>query len=140
MTIPDISPDFQMEKWPKHWKKNKRERQLHFESRHKTKDEKIIPVEVHTNFIIYEGEELDCSFARDIAERKAFEINLKSFKQLLDQGGDGIYIVDPENRHFIDCSESACRMLGYTKEEILKFRVDDIGKGTHLDNQHWRSY
>ena len=137
MTIPDICPDFKMERWPEHWKKNKRKRQLHFESFHKTKDGKIFPVEIHTNFIVYEGEEMDCLFARDISIRKALESNLKRFKQLLDQGGDGIYIIDTEDRHFIDCSESACKMLGYSKEEILKLRVDDIGKGTHLNSQQW---
>jgi signal transduction histidine kinase/ActR/RegA family two-component response regulator len=43
------------------------------ESRHKSKDSKIFPVEITVNYLEFEGKEYNCAFARDITERKEAE-------------------------------------------------------------------
>jgi PAS domain S-box-containing protein len=64
--------------------------------------------------------------ARDITERKRAEESLKLFRNLLDQSGDAIEVIDPVTLAFIDCNESAYRSLGYSREEFLSLTVFDI--------------
>ena len=40
------------------------------ETRHRTKDGRILPVEVMANYLSFGGREFDCAFARDITRRK----------------------------------------------------------------------
>ena len=44
-----------------------------FETVHRTKNGRLIPIEVSVNFLIYEGKEYHCAFVRDITERKRAE-------------------------------------------------------------------
>ncbi len=48
------------------------------------------------------------------------------FKQVIDNVGDAIYIIDSASHRIIDCNLTATSMLGYTREEILKLTVEDI--------------
>lgn len=87
------------------------------------------------------------------------EQTLIRFRAMMDQAGDAIFLIEPETGRFCDCNETACRMLGYTRQELIggltvfdvevahqnktlkqwQFRVDMIkrankpilGKGTH---------
>lgn len=63
---------------------------------------------------------------RDISMHKANEANLRMFRSLLDMSGDAIEVVDPENHRFIEVNETACRALGYSREELLTMRVPDV--------------
>lgn len=47
------------------------------------------------------------------------------YRQLMEQAVDGMYVHDLQNG-IVDVNESACRMLGYSKEELLKMTVTDI--------------
>ncbi len=54
-----------------------------FESHHYTKEGKAIPVEISSNYILFEGEEYTCSIVRDITNRKRKEADLKAaFKEI----------------------------------------------------------
>jgi PAS domain S-box-containing protein len=74
MKISDIDPD-----WPiggdfeKSWNQIKELGYQETESRHQTKEGDIFPVELLSNFVEFEGEEYNCTFARDITQRKRFE-------------------------------------------------------------------
>lgn len=64
---------------------------------------------------------------------KAFkEINKKSvndlelFKNLINQSNDALYIVDSETTQILNFNDTACKTLGYTRNELLKMRVTDI--------------
>ena len=65
-------------------------------------------------------------FATDITERKRAEESLKLFRSLLDRSNDAIEVLDPDTLRFLDCNESACRSLGYSREEFLAMSVADI--------------
>lgn len=134
MTIPDINPDFHQENWEEHWRQNKKDKTQTFETVHKTKEGKIIPVEVTTNFITFEGEEYDCSFSKDISQRKKLLLEFKRFRNIMDQAGESIYIADPETKKFLDCNAEACSMLGYTKKEVLQLRIPDIVTSFHTSS------
>jgi PAS domain S-box-containing protein len=64
--------------------------------------------------------------AVDITERRQVQEALHLFRKLIDQSNDAIEVVDPETLRFLDVNESACRDLGYTRDEILSLHVPDI--------------
>jgi PAS domain S-box-containing protein len=62
----------------------------------------------------------------DITERKRAEESLQLFRNLIDQSGDAIEVIDQTTFRFIDCNESAYRSLGYSREEFLSLTIFDI--------------
>jgi len=48
------------------------------------------------------------------------------FRTLLDNSTDAIEVIDPVTLRFLDINETACRALGYTREELLSMGVFDI--------------
>ena len=86
MTVHDVDPDFPAEVWPKHWEELKRRGSFTFESRHRTKEGGLVPVEITVNYMEFEGKEYNCAFVRDITERKQAEESLqKSHDELEDK-------------------------------------------------------
>jgi PAS domain S-box-containing protein len=71
--VSDIDPEFPAERWSHHWRSLKAQRSLSFESRHRTQDGHIFPVEVNANYFEYGGREYNLALARDITERKRAE-------------------------------------------------------------------
>ena len=73
MCVPDVNPDFPVERWPDEWARRKSKRSLIFESRHRAKDGRVFPVEINSNFIEYDGQAYILGLVRDISERKRAE-------------------------------------------------------------------
>ena len=65
----DIDLDFTADKWVKVWDALKGQGKLTLETKHRTKDGRIIPVEIMANYLTFGGKELNCAFARDISQR-----------------------------------------------------------------------
>ncbi len=67
--------------------------------------------------------------ARDISGRKRAEAAMRSseerYRTLFAYAPDGIVIADPES-HYIDANASVCRMLGYTRDELIGMHASDI--------------
>ncbi len=65
----------------------------------------------------------------DITERKKAEEKIsqseEKYRSLIVQASDGIFIADEKGK-YIDVNESACQMLGYSKEEIINFYIKDL--------------
>ncbi|WP_159790619.1 PAS domain-containing sensor histidine kinase [Sodalinema gerasimenkoae] len=76
MTIHEINPDLPPEIWPDYWDQIREFGSFTLESRHRTKDGKVFPVEITINSLVYNDEEYTCTFARDISERKHAEAEL----------------------------------------------------------------
>jgi two-component sensor histidine kinase len=70
MRVPDIDPDFPAARWATYLREVTREGSLTFETRHKTKDGRIFPVEINTNYFKYNGIHYSMALVRDITERK----------------------------------------------------------------------
>jgi len=85
MTVHDIDPLYPAATWPEFWEKLKQVDSLIFESIHRTKEGKLIPVEINVNFFEYKGKEYQCGFARDITERKQAEELLKESMERLNE-------------------------------------------------------
>lgn len=68
----------------------------------------------------------------DITKHKETELALtdseQKYRDLFEHASDAIFIIDPATRRFLDVNESAARRLGYTREELLQLKLDDIQK------------
>jgi PAS domain S-box-containing protein len=73
MTVHDIDPNFPAEAWPRHWEELEQRKSFVFESLHRTKDGRLVPVEITVNYLEFEGNEYNCAFARDISVRRRAE-------------------------------------------------------------------
>jgi PAS domain S-box-containing protein len=49
-----------------------------------------------------------------------------SFDLLFEQSSDAVYIIDPLEDRILDANTAGCRVLGYTREELLATSVSDI--------------
>lgn len=66
---------------------------------------------------------------QDVTLRRQAESALRQseqrFRALFDQAGDSIFIANAEGE-YTDANLSACRMLGYTREELIGSRTSDL--------------
>lgn len=51
---------------------------------------------------------------------------LTLFRTLIDHSNDSIEVIDPATGRFLDINQTACRQLGYTREEMLSMSLPDI--------------
>jgi two-component system sensor histidine kinase/response regulator len=124
MTIYDV--DLTLPKnWRGGWDELKRHGALVHEAVHTTKDGVDIPVEVRANYVEHDGAEYNFVFASDIRERKRMEEQLRLTQLSVNRAGDQIFWVSPEGR-FLFVSDSTCKQLGYTKEELLNMTIYDV--------------
>ncbi len=67
---------------------------------------------------------------RDVTARRAAEQRLQeseSRTQAIFEGAqDGILVADASTRRFVDANPAICEMLGYSRDELVGRRVDDI--------------
>ena len=73
MTVRDISPDSNPERFEQFWETVKEKGAHTFETRHRRKDGYVFPVEITANYLEHDGVAYICAFARDITERKRAE-------------------------------------------------------------------
>jgi PAS domain S-box-containing protein len=82
MTIEDIDPSLNPERWAALWAKVRQRTAVTFESTHLKKDGKFFPVEVFANFLSFQGQEFMCAFARNISERKTLQLQLEQAQKM----------------------------------------------------------
>ncbi|MCU0868110.1 MAG: PAS domain S-box protein [Burkholderiales bacterium] len=90
------------------------------------KDGREVPVEIRRSFLHSGGRRLVMTSVRDVTERLASEGALARFRAALDIAADGIFLVDRATMRFVDVNETACRMLGYTRDELLRIGPVEI--------------
>jgi len=63
---------------------------------------------------------------QDITQVKDAERSLRLFRTLIDQSNDAVEVLDPETLRVLDVNETACKHLGYSREELLAMTVYDF--------------
>jgi len=69
MSVHDVDPNFPEKEWAGHWQELKDKGSFLLKTQHKTKKDRLFPVEVVVNYMAFEGKEYNCAFARDITAR-----------------------------------------------------------------------
>ena len=96
--VMDIDPNFDSKIWNSHWVILKEKKHLTIVSSLLKKDGNILETEVNTNYINFNGIELNCAFVRDISERKREEEEKEktrlNYEALINSTADLMWSVD----------------------------------------------
>ncbi|HEY3274818.1 MAG TPA: PAS domain S-box protein [Methanocella sp.] len=100
-----------------------------FETVHRGKDGKRIPVEVSSRGVTIGNDRVLLSIVRDISERKRTEAALLEsetrFRNIFEDSAVGIYLIDEAGR-ILACNNAIQEMLGYGHDELLMLTVKTI--------------
>jgi PAS domain S-box-containing protein len=113
MRITDLSPSFEPERWPQHWQDLRSQQSMSFESTHRTRDGRMLPMEVELNFIEFDGQEFNFAFMRDISERKRAQAEIMRGESMLRDAIDAVdeafVLFDPQDV-LVYCNEKYRRL------------------------------
>ena len=82
-----------------------------------------------------DAELLDCmsyvgSQIGQFIQRTRAEEELRRFRTAMDVSADLVLLIDPVTQRYVDVNETACRVLGYRREELLGMAVADVFSAT----------
>ena len=69
---------------------------------------------------------------QEITTKKRRDLERERFRKLLDQSGESILVVEPYTGRFLDVNQTASRVLGYSREELLELSLNHIEVGLPL--------
>ena len=72
--------------------------------------------------------------ACDVSERERARRQLQLTRHAVEQANDALFQVGSDGA-FRDANAAACRLLGLTREQVLRLRVPDVD--TQIDNTQW---
>jgi len=94
------------------------------------KDGTVIYADVNAAGGIIDGKKCMIGFFTDVTSRKMAEEALKDsesrYKTLFENAVEGILVAEIETRKFIYANPAACKMLGYTEDELKRMYVNQI--------------
>ncbi|BAY37917.1 diguanylate cyclase with PAS/PAC and GAF sensors [Nostoc sp. NIES-2111] len=144
MYVYELDPDFPQQAWTSHWQELKEQKCMTFISQHRTKDGRLIPVEVTLNYVEFDGEEYNFAFARDISEQQAAMVKRieaetalreseERYRSVILAMAEGI-VLQQADGHITACNQSAERILGLTAEQMMGLcSIDPQWRAIHAD-------
>ena len=124
----DVNPNFDASNWAEHWEETRRRGSMTYESTIRRKDGSLFPAEISVNFLTFEGQELHCTFMRDITDRKQAQESLQLMQCMIDNTLDEASLAGRDGR-FVYVNDAKCRSLGYTRDELLSRYIWDVDPG-----------
>ncbi|HEX8248466.1 MAG TPA: EAL domain-containing protein [Pyrinomonadaceae bacterium] len=85
-----------------------------------------------------DGERVFTAVVRDITERKRTEEALRKseeYRNLFKLANDAIIIFEPEGEFILDVNNYACKMYGYSREELIGSSLKDISENIRKGEQ-----
>ena len=128
MTPLDIDPDLTLDDMKK-MRRDMEPSQFYLsEVRHQARNGRIYPVELGTKIFHQDGARYAVVIARDISERKRAEREKNWLEVAVNVSADALYIIHvEEDRHwFASVNDTACRMLGYSREELMALTIPEL--------------
>jgi diguanylate cyclase (GGDEF)-like protein/PAS domain S-box-containing protein len=97
---------------------------------HQCKNGLRLPVEVYLRAFRSEGRQLFVAVARDITERLQAEADLRKseqrFRVAFNQAAVGLAHVASSDGRYLMVNQKLCEIVGYTQEEMLRMRYQDL--------------
>lgn len=142
--IDSVDPNFPVEAFVEYWRNIPYEEQRIFETQHITSKGNLIPVEISAKKFKIGETTYYYGIARDFTERIKTENELKEseakFRSYVDYAPDGIFIAN-EKGEYVEVNKSACRITGYTEDELLNLTISDLVQEEYLEKamDHFQS-
>jgi PAS domain S-box-containing protein len=93
-SIGALDPNMIPSVWAAHWTRVKQQQRFTIETEYRTKNGRLIPVEVTANYLRYGEDQFNCIYARDVSERKQaesarehFVVQLRTAAEIAEQVG-----------------------------------------------------
>jgi diguanylate cyclase (GGDEF)-like protein/PAS domain S-box-containing protein len=93
---------------------------------YRRKDGTVFPAESSRRAVPSGDGHIIVAVARDISQRRKAEEELRRFRLAMDKSADMIVLVDRATMRFVDVNETACRLFGYSREELLEMGPQDV--------------
>jgi len=89
-------------------------------------DGTVVDVEIKSAPFTFEGRPAVQTVLRDISERIRAEEALRQFRAAMDLSPDLILLIERTSMRFVDVNDTACRLLGYSRAELLELGPQDL--------------
>jgi len=89
-------------------------------------DGSVVDVEIKAAPFTFEGRPAVQTVVRDISDRIRAEEASRRFRAAMDLSPDLILLIDRSRMRFVDVNATACRLLGYTRAELLELGPHDV--------------
>ncbi|MEA5112629.1 MAG: PAS domain S-box protein [Geobacteraceae bacterium] len=123
MSVGDVdmaSPGPESDASIEYWRLLKKNGHGKLETFHRSRDGRVYPVEVHSNFLEFEGKEYSCCFVNDIGERKRIEEALREsegkFRLLIETSPNAIIVIRGER--IVYANPAATQVSGFSGEQL----------------------
>jgi two-component system cell cycle sensor histidine kinase/response regulator CckA len=131
MSVHDMDPDIVKTDWDARWKDFSKTNSVTFETRHRTKDGRVFPVEVQCNYLEFEGDRLLCAYVRDITARerasRALRESEEKFRALVENNPDAVARYDREYRPLY-VNPAFETQLGFVARDALGRPFQECGR------------
>ena len=109
------------------------------ETTFRMKDGRLLNAFISANIIELGGEPFIITVTKDISEFKAAQEKLKRsenmFKLVFDTSPDSVHIIDIQTDTFVDANRSFLELSGYTKEELVGNKPEDLNLWENPQNK-----
>lgn len=96
-----------------------------FESRHRRKDGTVIDVEISGYPMLLDGKSALFASSRDITERKRYQQQLETNKEILDISHDGFWLMDG-NGKLLMANQAFAHITGYSMAELIGMQLGQL--------------
>ena len=121
--VSDIDPSLSAEQWAQVWRTMQTEKYRVFEQRQRTKDGRILPVELAVSYLENEGDEYLVGIVRDLTERQQVEQALfaseERLRLILNHSRDLVYRRNLQTDRYDFVSPAITELIGYTMDEVV---------------------
>jgi|GEM_PF-273101 len=139
LSVPDIDIYYSEEIWPNHFAELREKKTLTFESVCKAKDGTLFPVDITANYVMFNGKEYNCAFAKNITERKQAEQKLleqsnfistvtNSLPSLIGYWNTELRNTFANDSYLEVFGTTPAEMFGKTMQEVFGDKIFDIIK------------
>jgi len=81
-SVPDLDQDYPLAAWTEHWQDARERKQLHLETRLRHQQGHFLTVDLHINWLEFEGKEYHFVFLDDLTERRQLEEQFRQAQKL----------------------------------------------------------
>lgn len=126
LSVSDVDPDIEPGEWQVHLAAIRASGVVSHIRRHMTRDGRIFPIEITSNYFVYDGKEYYCAIVRDISERVESEKEAAFFRSLVEYTRDPVYVISPgQGWRMVYANKAACDHYGVTLEELQRKTISD---------------